>query len=112
VNGAVTVIGPDEPPLRGGSAFVASVSAVDDGAAVGAGVGCADGVPGRSGRLVGSTTDAGVGDDDAAGGGGGGSGTDSVGVGVAVGVGVGVAGCVGGAGGRSLTRLVIVKPRF
>ncbi len=69
------------------------------------------GESGRSGLLVGSTIDDGVGDDDGVGGAGG-SGTSSVGVGVAVGVGVGVEGCVGGTGGRSFTRLVIVKPRF
>ncbi len=85
--------------MLGGSAFGASASTVDEGEVVGAAVGTADGEPGSSGRLVGSTIVDGVGDDDGIGGGaGGGSGTDSVGVGVAVGVGLGVWG--GGLRGR------------
>ncbi len=114
MNGAVTVIGPDEPPWRGGSAFGASASLVEVGEeVVGEVVGCADGEPGSSGRLVGSTIVDGVGADDGVGGGGGGSGTDSVGVGVAVGVGVvGVVGPSVDHGGRSFTRLVMVAPRF
>ena len=83
---------------------------IGEGAVVGAALGSSDGELGSSGRLVGSTIDDGVGDDSGVGGAGG-SGTDSVGVGVDVGVGVGVEGCVGGVGGRSFTRLVIVKPR-
>ena len=110
MNGAVTVMGPDASLSRGGSALGASVSAVAEGAVVGAALGSSDGELGSSGRLVGSTIDDGVGDDSGVGGAGG-SGTDSVGVGVDVGVGVGVEGCVGGVGGRSFTRLVIVKPR-
>ena len=96
-----------------GAVGVVELVAVEEEDDVGDSVGCADGVSDGSGRFVGSTIDdAGGGDDEGVNGGAGGSGTDSVGVGLAVGVGDGVEVGVAGGGGRSFTRLVIVKPRF